>query len=223
MTDYLGKNVFKLGFGLIRLPKLEDGKSIDVPQVCRMVDAFMAAGGTYFDTAYVYDGGGSEKAIKEALIDRYPRSAYTLATKVNAWLNCKDEQAAKQQIITSLERTGAGYFDYYLIHAIQPQNYNVYDDFHLWDYVREQKARGLVKHWGFSFHADPPLLEHLLTIHPDVDFVQLQINYADWENPGVASRECYEIARKHGKPIVVMEPVKGGALAKPIPEVEKVV
>lgn len=222
MIDYLGKDVFKLGFGLMRLPKLEDGKSIDVPQVSRMVDAFMAAGGTYFDTAYVYDNGGSEKAIKEALIDRYPRESYTLATKVNAWLNCKDEQAAKQQIITSLDRTGAGYFDYYLIHAIQPQNYTVYDDFHLWDYVREQKAKGLVKHWGFSFHADPPLLEHLLTIHPDVDFVQLQINYADWENPGVASRECYEIARKHGKPIVVMEPVKGGALAKPIPEVEKI-
>ena len=122
MIDYLGKDVFKLGFGLMRLPKLEDGKSIDVPQVSRMVDAFMAAGGTYFDTAYVYDNGGSEKAIKEALIDRYPRESYTLATKVNAWLNCKDEQAAKQQIITSLDRTGAGYFDYYLIHAIQPQN-----------------------------------------------------------------------------------------------------
>ena len=107
MSKCFEKDVFKLGFGLMRLPKLEDGKSIDVPQVSRMVDAFIAAGGTYFDTAYVYDNGGSEKAIKEALIDRYPRESYTLATKVNAWLNCKDEQAAKQQIITSLDRTGA--------------------------------------------------------------------------------------------------------------------
>ncbi|MBO7047802.1 MAG: aldo/keto reductase, partial [Spirochaetia bacterium] len=222
MSDYFGKDVFKLGFGLMRLPKLADGKSIDVEQVKTMVDMFMKAGGTYFDTAFVYDNGGSEEAIKQALIDRYPRSSYTLATKVNAWLNCKDEAAAKQQFYTSLERTGAGYFDYYLIHAIQPQNYKVYDNFHLWDYVREQKAKGLVKYWGFSFHADPALLEELLTIHPDVDFIQLQINYADWENPGVASRQCYEIARKHNKSIVVMEPVKGGALAKPIPEIEKI-
>ena len=222
MSDYFGKDVFKLGFGLMRLPKLADGKTIDVPQVCTMVDMFIKAGGTYFDTAYVYDNGGSEKAIKEALVDRYPRESYTLATKVNAWLNCKDERAAKQQFYTSLERTGAGYFDYYLIHAIQPENYNLYDDYHLWDYVKEQKARGLIKHWGFSFHADPDLLDKLLTIHPDVDFVQLQINYADWENPGVASHKCYDIARKHGVSIVVMEPVKGGALAKPIPEIEKI-
>ena len=222
MSDYFGKDVFKLGFGLMRLPKLADGKSIDVEQVKTMVDMFMKAGGTYFDTAFVYDNGGSEEAIKQALIDRYPRTSYTLATKVNAWLNCKDEAAAKQQFYTSLERTGAGYFDYYLIHAIQPQNYKVYDDYHLWDYVRDLKAKGFVKYWGFSFHADPALLEELLTIHPDVDFVQLQINYADWENPGVASRQCYEIARKHNKSIVVMEPVKGGALAKPIPEIEKI-
>ena len=174
MSDYFGKDVFKLGFGLMRLPKLADGKSIDVEQVKTMVDMFMKAGGTYFDTAFVYDNGGSEEAIKQALIDRYPRNSYTLATKVNAWLNCKDEAAAKQQFYTSLERTGAGYFDYYLIHAIQPKNYKVYDDYHLWDYVREQKAKGLVKYWGFSFHADPALLEELLTIHPDVDFIQLQ-------------------------------------------------
>lgn len=222
MSDYFGKDVFKLGFGLMRLPKLADGISIDVPQVSTMVDMFIKAGGTYFDTAYVYDNGESEKAIKEALIDRYPRDKFTLCTKLCAWMGCSDETSAKQEFYTSLERTGAGYFDYYLLHALQRNNYKKYDEYHIWDFVKEQKAKGLIKYWGFSFHADPPLLEELLTAHPDVDFIQLQINYADWENPGVASRECYEIARKHGVSITVMEPVKGGALANPIPEVQQI-
>lgn len=214
MSDYFGKDVFKLGFGLMRLPKLEDG-SIDVEQTSEMVDRFIEAGGTYFDTAYVYDKGGSEEAIKKALIDRYPRDKFTLCTKLCAWMSCHDEQSAKQQFYTSLERTGAGYFDYYLLHALQRSNYKKYDEYHIWDFVKQQKAKGLIKYFGFSFHADPALLDELLTAHPEVDFIQLQINYADWDNPGVASRECYEIARKHGKSITVMEPVKGGALANP--------
>ena len=222
MSDYFGKDVFKLGFGLMRLPKLADGTTIDVEQVKTMVDAFIAAGGTYFDTAYVYDNGGSEKAIKEALIDRYPRDKFTLCTKLCAWMGCSDETSAKQEFYTSLERTGAGYFDYYLLHALQRNNYKKYDEYHIWDFVKEQKAKGFIKYWGFSFHADPALLEELLTEHPDVDFIQLQINYADWDNPGVASRQCYEIARKHGVSITVMEPVKGGALANPIPGVQQV-
>lgn len=214
MSDYFGKEVFKLGFGLMRLPKLADG-SIDIEQTSIMVDKFIEAGGTYFDTAYVYDGGGSEAAAKKALIDRHPRDSFTLCTKLNANMGCHDEASAKQEFYTSLERTGAGYFDYYLLHALQRNNYKKYDDYHIWDFVRELKAKGLVKYYGFSFHADPELLEELLTEHPDVDFIQLQINYADWDNPGVASRECYEIARKHGKSMTVMEPVKGGALANP--------
>ncbi|MBR1823793.1 MAG: aldo/keto reductase [Ruminococcus sp.] len=214
MSDYFGKDVFKLGFGLMRLPKLESG-AIDVEQTSEMVDRFLAAGGTYFDTAYVYDNGGSEAATKQALIDRHPRDSFTLCTKLNAWMGCHDEESAKQQFYTSLERTGAGYFDYYLLHALQRNNYKKYDEYHIWDFVKELKAKGLVKYYGFSFHADPELLDELLTKHPDVDFIQLQINYADWDNPGVASRECYEIARKHGKSITVMEPVKGGALANP--------
>ena len=222
MADYLGKDIFKLGFGLMRLPKNADG-SIDIEQTIRMTDAFLEAGGTYFDTAYVYDGGGSEEAVRKALTERVPRDRYTIATKLHAAAaGCHDEESAKRQFDKSLERTGAGYFDFYLLHAIQRSTYRKYDEYRIWDYVKDLKAKGLVKNWGFSFHADPALLAHLLTIHPDVDFVQLQINYADWENPGVASRECYEIVRKHGKPIVVMEPVKGGALAKPIPEVEKI-
>ena len=220
MGDYLGKDTFKLGFGLMRLPKLADG-SIDVPQVTEMADRFLSAGGTYFDTAYVYDGGKSEEAFKAAVADRYPREAYTIATKLHAAAaSCTDEASAKQQFYTSLERTGAGYFDYYLLHAIQRGTYRKYDEYRLWDFVREQKEKGLIRHWGFSFHADPMLLEELLTAHPDAEFVQLQINYADWENPGVASRRNWEICREHGKPVVIMEPVKGGVLADPIPTVK---
>ena len=221
MEKYFGENVPKLGFGLMRLPKLAD-KSIDVEQTKKMVDMFMEAGFTYFDTAYVYDGGESEKAAKLALVDRYPRESYTLATKLNAWMMCTDEASAKQQFFTSFERTGAGYFDYYLLHALQRNNYKKYDEYHIWDFAKEQKAKGLIKYYGFSFHADPALLEEVLQAHPDVDFVQLQINYADWESPGVASRECYEIVRRHGKSIVIMEPVKGGALADPIQEVKDI-
>ena len=220
MSDYLGRDTFKLGFGLMRLPKNPDG-TIDIPQVCQMADRFIEAGGTYFDTAYVYDDGRSEAAFKAAVADRYPREAYTVATKLNAWLGAPDEQAAKRQFEISLERTGAGYFDYYLLHALQRNNIDIYDKYGIWDFVKAQKAKGLIKHWGFSFHADPELLERLLDEHPDAEFVQLQINYADWENPGVASRRNWEICRERGIPVTVMEPVKGGILADPIPAVRK--
>ena len=215
------ENPFRLGFGLMRLPKNDDG-SIDIPQVMQMADLFLEAGGTYFDTAYVYDNGASEAAFKAAVADRYPRDRYTIATKLIAWSQCHDETGAKAQFYSSLERTGAGYFDYYLLHALQRNNYTKYDEYHIWDYVKELKEKGLIRKWGFSFHADPELLEELLTLHPDADFVQLQVNYADWENPGVASRRNMEICTAHGKPVVVMEPVKGGILADPIPEVKRI-
>lgn len=210
MTEYFGKEVPKLGFGLMRLPKQEE--QIDIEQVKRMVDLFMEAGFTYFDTAFVYLG--SEEAAKKALVDRYPRDSYTLATKLNA-AAAANEEDAKKQFRTSLERTGAGYFDYYLLHALMESNYTKYDEYHLWDFAKEQKEKGLVRHMGFSFHGGPQLLDQLLTKHPEVEFVQLQINYADWENPSVTSRANYEVARKHGKSIVIMEPVKGGSLADP--------
>ena len=212
MEKYFGESTPKLGFGLMRLPRISE-EVPDVEQVKKMVDIFLEAGFTYFDTAFVY--GDSEEVIKQALVDRYPRDKYTLCTKLNAWLGCHDEESAKQEFFKSLERTGAGYFDYYLLHALQENNYHLYDDYHIWDFVMEQQAKGLIKHWGFSFHASPKLLDKLLTEHPEVDFIQLQLNYADWENPTVASRANYEVARKHGKSIVVMEPVKGGALADP--------
>lgn len=221
MERYFGESTPKLGFGLMRLPKDASGK-IDLEQTKQMVDLFMDAGLTYFDTAYVYDGGDSERAAKAALVDRYPRESYTLATKVCAWSGAHDETSAKQQFYTSLERTGAGYFDYYLLHALQTANYKMYEDYHLWDFVKELKEKGLIKHWGFSFHATPQILDELLTKHPDAEFVQLQLNYADWENPDVTARENYEVARKHGKSIVVMEPVKGGALASPPDDVQKI-
>ena len=219
MERYFGENTPKLGFGLMRLPK-KDG-IIDIEHTKKMVDMFMAAGQTYFDTAYVYDNGESEKAAKAALVDRYPRESYTLATKMCSWAG-NNEEEVKRQFTTSLERTGAGYIDYYLLHALNGGNYNDYVNYRLWDFVREQKAKGLIKHWGFSFHASPEVLDKILTEQPDAEFVQLQLNYADWENPDVAARANYEVARRHGKSIVVMEPVKGGSLANPVPEVQEV-
>ncbi len=218
--SYFGESTPKLGFGLMRLPKLESGE-IDIEQTKQMVDLFMDAGLTYFDTAFVYDNGKSEEAAKAALVDRYPREKFTLATKLNARV-ATDVENARQQLATSLERTGAGYFDYYLLHALGAGNIGKYDEFGLWDFVKEQKEKGLIKHWGFSFHDTPQVLDKLLTDHPDAEFVQLQINYADWENPSVSSRACYEVARKHGKSVVIMEPIKGGSLAEPIPQIQEI-
>ena len=215
----MDENRLKLGFGLMRLPKLEDG-TIDVEQVKKMVDLFIEAGGTYFDTAYAYPG--SEEAIRQVLVERYPRDTYTLASKLMCSPDMSSEEEAKNEFNITLERTQAGYIDYYLLHAIQRGNYKKYEEFHIWDYVKELKEKGLVKHYGFSFHGDPDLLKELLARHPDVDFVQLQINYADWENPGVKSRENLEICREHGKKVVVMEPVKGGILADPIPTAKEI-
>lgn len=211
-------NNFKLGFGLMRLPKLEDG-SFDIDQIKKMVDLFIENGGEYFDTAFAYPG--SEETTKITLVDRYPRERYKLASKLLCSDDIKDEETAKNEIYITLQRTGASYIDYYLLHALQRSNYKKYDDFHLWDYVKELKDKGLIKHYGFSFHGDPELLEELLSKHPDVEFVQLQINYADWENPGVLSRVHYEICKKHGKKVTIMEPVKGGILANPINEVKE--
>ena len=220
MERYFRDGAPKLGFGLMRLP-YKDGQ-VDIPQTCEMVDMFMAAGQTYFDTAYVYgENGASEKAAKAALVDRYPRESFTLATKLNAHV-AKDAESAKKQLEISLERTGAKYFDFYLLHALSDDSAELYEKYGLWDFVKEAKAKGLIRHWGFSFHGSTQLLEQLLTDHPDTEFVQLQINYADWENPQVASRINYETARRHGKPIVVMEPVRGGALAVPPQRVQEI-
>ena len=212
MEQYLGQHTPKLGFGLMRLPKLPSGQ-IDLEQTKEMVDLFLSAGMTYFDTAYVYDNGDSERAAAAALVQRHPRDSFTLATKLNVRV-AKTADEARGQFTTSLERTGAGYFDYYLLHALQESRLGTYEEYRLWDFVSQQKAKGLIKHLGFSFHDSPQVLDRILTDHPEAEFVQLQINYADWEDPTVASRANYEVARKHNKPVVIMEPVKGGTLVK---------
>jgi predicted aldo/keto reductase-like oxidoreductase len=199
------------GFGLMRLPQTADGV-IDVEQVKIMVDLFRQAGMKYFDTAWAYPG--SEEAIGAALVQRYPRDSFFLVDKLNAW-QAEDEAAARDQINVSLKRSGAGYFDMYFLHAIMDSNVHLYDDWHLWDYQRELKEKGLIRHCGFSFHGTPELLDRLLTEHPDIELVQLQLNYADWENPAVQSRRNLEVCQKHHKPVTVMEPVKGGYLANP--------
>ena len=214
MERYLGENIPKLGFGLMRLPKLENG-DYDVEQIKAMVDRFMAAGMKYYDTAWVYDGGGSERMAKECLVDRYPRESFYLATKVMVGMGIDDAEKAKNELLESLERTGAGYFDFYLMHGIRAPRYKEYEKFGIFDYIREKKEEGLIRHIGFSFHDKPDVLDMILTEHPEIEFVQLQINYADWDNVSVQSRGCLEVAKKHNVGVVVMEPVKGGTLANP--------
>ena len=203
----------KLGFGLMRLPQM-DGE-IDIPQTCEMVDMFLNAGFKYFDTAHGYGDGASECAIKAALVDRYPRQSFYLATKLPAWAGANSAEEARQMFYTSLERTGAGYFDFYLLHNLGEQRTHYFDDYGIWDFLAERKAEGLIHHLGFSFHDKADKLDEILSAHPEMEFVQLQINYIDWENPAIESRKCWEVARKHNKPIIIMEPVKGGNLAMP--------
>lgn len=216
----LGKEIKKLGFGLMRLPMV--GKDIDIEQTKVMVDEFLAKGFTYFDTAYVYgEDGASEKAAKEALVDRHPRESFQLASKLPIWC-CETKEDMQKVFDISLERTGAGYFDYYLNHSLSKDKLDKLEEFGAWEFVAQMKEKGLVKHMGFSFHDTAEVLDELLTKHPEQEFVQLQINYNDWESESVQSRKCYEVARKHGKPIIIMEPVRGGALAELTPEIQKI-
>ncbi|MDO4568231.1 MAG: aldo/keto reductase [Clostridia bacterium] len=219
MNTKLPTDIKKLGFGLMRLPML-NGK-VDIEQTEQMVDLFMENGFTYFDTAYGYIGGASETAIKTALVDRYSRDSFQLATKLPAWAAASAEDA-KQMLWTSLERTGAGYFDFYLLHNLGGDRHTAFERYGIWEFLAEQKRNGVIRQLGFSAHASADYLEKLLDQHPDVDFVQLQINYADWENGIVQSRRCYETAVAHGKPVIVMEPVKGGALSSLPAEAESV-
>ncbi|WP_086414729.1 aldo/keto reductase [Eggerthella lenta] len=203
----------KLGFGFMRLPVVEGdgGKEIDIEQVKHMVDLFMDAGFTYFDTARGYHNGRSEAALREAVVERYPRESFQVATKLPAWL-AKNANHARAMFDKSLRETGAGYFDFFLLHNLGEERTRLFDDFGLWDFLHEKKEAGLIRNLGFSIHDKAAVLEEVLEAHPEVDFVQLQINYADWESETVESRKCYEAARAHGLPVVVMEPVKGGSL-----------
>ena len=214
----LDKNVGKLGFGMMRLPRKGDG--IDIEETKKLVDAFMISRFNYFDTAFAYPG--SEEAIKEALVNRYPRKSYYLASKCAIWSGCKEKEDAEKELDISLERTGAGYFDFYLLHALNKDSAKTFEEWGLWEYFLKKKEEGLIKHLGFSFHDSPEVLDDILSKHPEAEFVQLQINWADWKDPKVQSKGCWEVARKHNKDIIVMEPVKGGLLADPHPLVKEV-
>lgn len=208
----------KLGFGMMRLPQLDPSNAadVDVEQVKKMVDLFLEKGFTYFDTALMYNAFASESVAKTALVDRHPRDSFTLATKLHSGFFDSFEDRDKV-FNAQLEKTGAGYFDYYLLHGIEASSLPKYERFDCFNWLLEKKARGLVKHAGFSFHDSAELLDEILTKHPEMEFVQLQINYLDWESQWIQSRACYEVAVKHDKPVIVMEPVKGGTLAK-LPE-----
>ncbi len=209
----------KLGFGLMRLPLKENSQDIDFQQVCQMVDTFLERGFTYFDTAYMYHEGQSERLLREALVKRHPREAYTVATKLPTMF-LKTEADQVRIFDEQLEKCGVDYFDYYLLHNLNVDNYQVATKLKSFDFVMNKKREGRIKKVGFSFHDRPELLEEILIAHPEVEFVQLQINYIDWENPSIASRRCYEIAQKYQKPVIVMEPIKGGTLAD-VPEEAK--
>lgn len=212
----------KLGFGLMRLPLTdpEDGGSIDIELVKKMVDLFIERGFTYFDTAWMYCDFKSECAAKEALVERHPRDSFTLATKLHS-AYIKTPEDRDTVFNTQLEKTGVKYFDYYLLHAVSKKSLEVYDALDCFTWLKEKKAQGLVRHIGFSYHDTTELLDEVLTAHPEIEFVQIQLNYLDYDSNAIQSRRCYETIVKHGKKAIVMEPVKGGTLAKVNPAVEE--
>lgn len=212
------KSMPKLGFGLMRLPE-KDGK-IDREEVCRMVDEYMDAGLNYFDTAYVYHGGKSEIEAGAALVKRYPRDSFMLATKLPAW-ELKTEADRDRIFNEQLERAGVDYYDFYLLHSVEDGNIDTYERLDCFKWGLQKKEEGKIKHFGFSFHGSPELLSKVLDEHPEMEFVQIQLNYADWNNPVVRSGKLYQILHERNIPMIIMEPVKGGTLAKLKPELEE--
>ncbi|MGM9521443.1 MAG: aldo/keto reductase [Oscillospiraceae bacterium] len=206
----------------MRLPltDAEDKKSIDMPQLEKMVDTFLERGFTYFDTAYMYHDYQSEIAIREALVKRHPRDSFTLTTKLPTMF-LKEEGDQERIFNEQLSKCGVEYFDYYLLHNLGVKHYEIAQRFDSFAFVQRLKEEGKVKHIGFSFHDKADVLDRILTEHPEVEFVQLQINYLDWESESVQSRKCLETAIKHGKQVIIMEPVKGGALAELPKEAEE--
>ena len=203
----------KLGFGMMRLIEPENDRAVDMRQVERMVDAFIERGFTYFDTAYMYHDFTSECVAREALVKRHARDSFTLASKLpTMFLKKEDDQ--ERIFGEQLVKCGVDYFDYYLLHSLNGTNYATAERLDSFAFVARKKAEGRIRHVGFSFHDRAELLDEILTAHPETEFVQLQINYLDWDNESIQSRMCYEVARRHGKQVVVMEPVKGGALAR---------
>ncbi len=208
----------KLGFGLMRLPLVnpDDQTSIDIEKFKAMADRFIERGFTYFDTAYPYHGGKSEEALREVVVKRYPREAFTVTSKMPVW--AINEVADMERVFNEqLEKCGVDYFDYYWLHALNRERVEVMDRMDGWGFIARKKAEGRIRHIGFSFHDGSTLLAEILEKHPEMEYVQLQINYLDWESPAIESKTCYDLCVKHGKPVIVMEPVKGGSLAR-VPE-----
>ena len=214
MENYLGKDMPKLGFGLMRLPTRggEISPEVDLDALARYIDIYLSKGFVYFDTAWPYHGGASEKAVGELLCGHYPRESFKLATKMPAMMI---HEASQYETIfkEQLTRTNAEYFDFYLLHGLNSDSSPLTDRLGGWDYMKKLKQEGLAKHIGFSFHDTPELLDDILTRHPEAEFVQIQLNYHDWLDPDVRSKECYDVARKHKVPVSIMEPLKGGLLA----------
>lgn len=204
----LGRSIGKLGFGFMRLPR--SGDDFDYAQIDAMVDAFLDAGFTYFDTAYVYQG--SEEAMRKTLVERHPREAYQVATKLPMFL-LKEPADMRKLFDESCARLGVDVVDFYLLHGLDARANETAEKLGAWEFVKTLKDEGKIRHYGFSFHDTADKLDEILTRHPDAEFVQLQINYLDWDSEDVQSRLVYETALKHGKPVVIMEPLKGGLLA----------
>jgi len=214
----------KLGFGFMRLPVFDGNpENIDFEQLSKMVDEFLGNGFTYFDTSFAYHNGKSEGALKKMVVDRYPRDQFTIATKFPTFA-VQTEDQVEGIFAQQLRNLGTDYVDYYLLHILNTKFYNGLDGkggvvktCRLFEHAQQWKEEGKIKHLGFSFHDSPEVLDQILTEHPEVEFVQIIINYFDWNSYFIASKGCYDVIRKHGKKVVVMEPVKGGVLAQ-IPE-----
>lgn len=211
--DFFADSIQKLGFGTMRLPTMENG-DVDKERVCKLFDTYLEKGYCYFDTAYFYHDGHSEEAVRDCLIKRHPRDSFILADKMPMSV-LKEEQENHAEEIFNLQksRTGAEYFDMYLLHALDEEYAEKAERLGVWEYLLKKKEAGEIRHLGFSFHDTAAVLDKILTAHPEAEFVQLQINYADWEDRNIQSQKCYEVCVKHNKPVVVMEPVKGGLLA----------
>ena len=204
----------KLGFGFLRLPK--KGEELDWQNIDAMADTFLQGGRNFFDTCYTYLNGMSEIAIRKCVVERHPRSSFQLCDKLPGYL-CKSYADCQKYFDEELSRCGVEWFDILMLHWLNDENYAISEKYDEFRFLREKKAEGKARRIGFSYHGDAALLDQILTKHPEVDVVLIQLNYLDWESEGIQSRKCYETCLRHGKSVMVMEPVKGGTLAS-IPE-----
>lgn len=209
-----------LGFGMMRLPVMNGPEDFNYPELNQMVDEFLEGGFTYFDTSFVYHNGKSEEAVHNALVKRHPRERYTLATKFPTFNNVPEDQM-DAILDEQLQNLGVDYVDYYLLHNVQTVLYDGIDgkggimkQTHLFDRAKKWKEEGKIRHLGISFHSSANLLDRILTQHPEIEFVQIALNPIDWDSEFVQAKECYDVIRKHGKKVIIMEAIKGGGLAQ---------